>query len=65
MKDLDPIATLNRAIEEAGSQNELARRIGLPQAYLSQVLSGARPASDKLLTALGLKRVVIRAGVAK
>ena len=60
MKDLDPIKALNQAVEEAGSQNALARQIGLPQAYLSQVLSGTRPASEKLLTALGLKRIVVR-----
>lgn len=61
MTDLDPVEALKKAIEEAGSQNALARRIGLPQAYLSQVLSGSRPPSEKLLTGLGLRRVVIRA----
>lgn len=60
MKNLDPIDALKKAIEDAGSQNALARKIGLPQAYLSQVLGGTRPPSDNLLTALGLKRVVVK-----
>lgn len=60
MTDLDPVEALKRAVEDAGSQNALARKIGVSQAYLSQVLSGARPPSDTLLGALGLKRVVVR-----
>jgi len=65
MTDLDPIDALKKAIEDAGSQNALARRIGLPQAYLSQVLSGSRPPSENLLAGLGLKRVVVRASEVK
>jgi len=65
MTDLDPIEALKKAIDGAGSQNALARKIGLPQAYLSQVLGGSRPPSENLLSALGLKRVVVRASEVK
>lgn len=60
MSDIDPVSVLEAAIERAGSQNQLSRQTGLPQGYLSQVLRRKRPASDELLAALGLERVVVR-----
>ena len=47
---------LARKVHTAGSQRELAQQLGVTQAYLSQVLRRKRPASRRLLTALGLKK---------
>lgn len=49
---------LQRAIDDAGSQDALAATYGLTPAYLSQVLHGYRPPSRTLLQHLGCSRVV-------
>ena len=60
MPETDPIDCLRRAVEEAGSQARFAEGVSLPQSYISDVLNGNRPPSDRLLSALGLKRVVVK-----
>lgn len=60
MNEPDPINELTAAIERSGTQTKFAAESGLPQSYISAVLRRERPASDRLLTVLGLKRIVVR-----
>lgn len=60
MIEPDPINELSAAIERAGTQTKFAAECGLPQSYISAVMRRERPPSDKLLSILGLKRVVIQ-----
>ena len=61
MTQPDPLTELRAAIEAAGTQTRFAEDSGFPQSYISAVMREERPPSDKLLSYLGLKRVVIRA----
>lgn len=49
---------LHDKIREAGDQKTLAKQLGVSQGYLSDVLLGRREPADKILTRLGLRRVV-------
>lgn len=49
---------LHDKIREAGDQKTLAKQLGVSQGYLSDVLLGRREPADKILTCLGLRRVV-------
>lgn len=49
---------LHDKIREAGDQKTLAKQLGISQGYLSDVLLGRREPADKILTGLGLRRVV-------
>ena len=51
------IERLRRACRQAGGQNHWARRHGLSQAYVSDVLTGKKPPGPRLLAALGLRLV--------
>jgi Helix-turn-helix len=51
-------ATLERYIKQSGSQEMAAQRLGISASYLSDVKKGRREPGDKILAALGLKRVV-------
>ena len=46
---------LARRCQEAGSQRRFAEAHGMNVQYVSQVLSGHRPPSDKLCKVLGIK----------
>lgn len=61
MSESDPRICLREAVSRAGSQAAYAEATGLPQSYVSDVLNGNKPASDRLLGLLGLKRVVVKA----
>ncbi len=50
------LATLRKHAAEAGSQNQLARSLGISKSYLSAILTRQRRPSRKLLLALGLRR---------
>ncbi len=55
---------LREAIASSGvSQRTYAARIGVSQGYLTDVLSGKRSASERVLSALGLRRIVVIAAV--
>lgn len=58
------IEHLRQLLAEAGTQKELAARLGVSAAYLGDVLLGRKEPGKKLLAALGVERVVIyrRAG---
>lgn len=49
---------IERRVEEAGSQAELARRLNVSCAYLNDVLFRRAAPGEKLLRALGLRRVM-------
>ena len=48
---------LLQMVDDAGSQAELARRLGLSTGHLSEVINGKSGPGEKLLAALGLERV--------
>ncbi|MFC6051161.1 hypothetical protein ACFPYM_25300 [Methylobacterium hispanicum] len=50
---------LRRRIEEAGSTRAASRALGVSAAYLIDVRHGRRAAGDRLLSGLGLERVVV------
>lgn len=60
MTEPDPINELAAAIEKAGTQTKFAEQCGFPQSYISAVMRRERPPSDKLLSILGLKRIVVQ-----
>lgn len=49
---------LKRACEKAGGQNRWAMLNDMSGVYVSDVLAGRREPAGKMLTALGLERVV-------
>ena len=57
------LSALRQAVAAAGSQRTYATSIGISQAYLGDVLAGRRAAGDRILAALGLKRISVIANV--
>lgn len=64
LKPLDVYAMLRKECKAAGSQSKFAEKHGVSAAYVSDVLNGRQDPGPALLTALGLRRVVlyVRAG---
>lgn len=62
---VDPIEKLHDAVEEFGSVAAFSRRCGLSPQYVHDVISKRRNPSDRLLTALGLEKIVVVAGDTK
>ncbi|KQP79202.1 hypothetical protein ASF57_18535 [Methylobacterium sp. Leaf117] len=58
----DPVELLRVAIDVEGSASAVARRLGLSPAYILDVRNGNRPASPRLLAAMGLERRIVRVG---
>ena len=54
----DVLFLIQREINLAGSRDAFAASRGVSTPYLSQVLNKRRPPSDKLLSAIGLRRVM-------
>jgi DNA-binding transcriptional regulator YdaS (Cro superfamily) len=52
------ITALALYVKRAGSQRLAAQQLGVSDAYLCDVKKGRRDPGPKLLTALGLRRVV-------
>ena len=59
---LDPLleTRVREEVADWGSLSEAARVLGVSPQYLSQVLRGKCPPSDKLLASLGLERRIRR-----
>lgn len=55
---MDPRKELETRLKQR-STTKLAAELGISDGYLRDVLKDRRPASDRLLDALGLERVVI------
>lgn len=49
---------LGKKVAEAGSQQALAKRLGVSQTHISQVLNGERSPAKSILEATNWKRVV-------
>jgi DNA-binding transcriptional regulator YdaS (Cro superfamily) len=63
LDQIDVFATIKQMIDAAGSQAAFARQVGVTPQYVSSVLNAQRPASDALLAAVGLRRVILRINV--
>ena len=61
MIEKDPVEVLREAIHEYGTVANLARRHGISAQYIHDVCAGRSKASERLLKALGLSRVVVKA----
>jgi plasmid maintenance system antidote protein VapI len=57
----DPLAVLRSMAHKAGSQKELARKLGYTSGYLSDVLNHRRNVTDEMLIKIGLRRIIVRA----
>jgi len=55
----DVLCALSAAVDAAGSQRAYARSIGVSQAYVGDILAGNRQPGDRVLAALGLRRITI------
>jgi transcriptional regulator with XRE-family HTH domain len=51
------LAALQAAVDAAGGQRPFAAMLGVTPGYLSQIVTGHRPPSERVLTALGYRRV--------
>ncbi len=58
MTKAELIEHLRQLVEEAGSQRNLAKRLGVSAPFIGDVLLGKREPAAKMLKALGLRRVV-------
>lgn len=55
----DVMTILKRETDKAGSQKAYAAAIGVSAQYLSDVLSGTKAPGEKILKALGLRKIAI------
>ena len=55
---IDVLARLRAAVAAAGSQAAFADRVGCRAQFISQMMRGAAPVSDRILLALGLTKEV-------
>lgn len=58
IRDVDIYARLNASVKEAGSQSAFARKIGVSVPFLNMVVNAERHPSDRILAAIGIRRVV-------
>ena len=65
LSNQDAILLLRNEVEKFGGVVAWCRQNGLNQPYVSRVLHEHKPASKKLLSALGLSEVLVRAAKAK
>lgn len=61
MELVDPQDELRALVQSTGSQQSLAKRLGISDAHVSHLLSGKRTFTKKVLQKLGLRYVVVRA----
>ncbi len=60
MKPVAPSERLHKLVTEAGSQRAAASKLGISQAYLSDLLHDRREFSQPMLDKLGLKRQIVQ-----
>lgn len=60
MKTADPREVLKRFVEVHPNRKLAASALGIKEAYLSQLLTGRAPFSDRMLQELGLKQIVVK-----
>lgn len=61
MSKSEILADLSLRVLKAGSVKEYAKSIGFSPSYISDVMRVKRPPSDRLLTALGYARQIVKA----
>jgi len=59
LDDSDVLLLLRAAVEEEGNQLAFARRHRLNRAHLNMILNGRRPVTDKVVKALGLRKMYV------
>ena len=62
MRYQTPLDTLHKLVLEHGTQRAAAKHLGISQAYFCDMLNGRRDVSGRMLSKLGFRRVVVRAG---
>lgn len=55
----EAVSLIEKAIEQAGSQNQFAKSLGISQSFVSEVIAGKRTPSPRLLEAVGLKWALV------
>lgn len=63
LTNAEVLAALREAVDAAGSQRTYAASIGVSQAYLGDVLHGRRHPGERVLSALGLRRITVIAAL--
>lgn len=61
VKTVEPIQCLQAFVDRFESQREAAAELGISQSYLSDLLNDRREFSERILAAIGLARVVVKA----
>lgn len=61
MRETDPTIPLAKLIAECGSHGKAAKKLGISQPYLSDLMRGRRTWSKAMLAKLGLRRAVVKA----
>ena len=57
--DEQAIAVMRTAIIKYGTQKKMAAALGVTSQYISDILNGRRPISDRMAQAIGLKKTAI------
>jgi len=52
------LLVLKKQCKKAGSQKNYAKKIGVSEQYLSEIIRGTRPLSDNFLERIGFEKVV-------
>jgi len=55
----DVLAALNIECRKPGGQSAFARRAGVSEAYISQVVNGQKSPSPSILRALGFRKTIV------
>jgi hypothetical protein len=58
MNKTEFLSYLRSLVTDAGSQKALAKRLEINEAYLSDILAERREPAEKILSALGMEKVV-------
>ncbi len=59
MREVDPVSVLKGFVAEYPTQAAAARALKIGQMYLSDMLRGNRPVSERVLRQLGLRWAVV------
>jgi len=58
MDAIEVMLLLNKAVRDAGSQKAFAEQCGISQQFLHDVLNARRAPSEKILSVIGIRKVV-------
>jgi len=59
MTSIDPADRLAVFVQAHGTQDQAARKLGISQQYLSDLLKNRRQFSSRILQKLGLKAIIV------